>query len=73
MISSVLGAAIISVATAAMLIAIQISDAALNNAGKHPLTNEEERMARRIGNVDEIDIRDLNSTVMNLKVLSDQD
>ena len=41
MISSLLGAVIMSSATIAMLVAIDITSKSLDNAGKYPLTDQE--------------------------------
>ena len=41
MISSLLGAIVMSAATVAMLVAIQITNESLNKVGRHPLTIEE--------------------------------
>ena len=44
MISALLGAIIISSATIAMLVAINITDESIQNAGKYPLTSEEKEL-----------------------------
>ena len=41
MISSLLGAVVMSAATVAMLVAIQITNESLDKVGRHPLTIEE--------------------------------
>ena len=44
MISALLGAIIMSSATIAMLVAINITDESIQNAGKYPLTSEEKEL-----------------------------
>ena len=44
MISALIGSVIISAVTVAMLVAINISDKALTNVGKYPLTSEERKI-----------------------------
>ena len=44
MISALLGAIIMSSATIAMLVAINITDDSIQNAGKYPLTAEEKEL-----------------------------
>ena len=44
MISSLIGSVIMSAVTVAMLLAIDITDKALNKVGKYPLTSEERQI-----------------------------
>ena len=44
MISSLVGSVIMSAVTVAMLIAVNITDKALNKVGKYPLTSEEKQI-----------------------------
>ena len=44
MISSLVGSVIMSAVTVAMLIAINITDKALKEVGRYPLTNEEKKI-----------------------------
>ena len=44
MISALIGSVIMSAVTVAMLVAINISDKALTNVGKYPLTSEERKI-----------------------------
>ena len=44
MISSLIGSVIMSAVTLAMLIAVNITDKALNKVGKYPLTKEERQI-----------------------------
>ena len=44
MISALIGTVIMSTVTVAMLVAINITDNALNNVGKYPLTFEERKI-----------------------------
>ncbi len=66
MISSVLGAVIISMATVSLLIAIQLSDQALLEAGKHPLTPEEINTVLSVPGYNSNDIPKLQSDVQSL-------
>ena len=43
MISALIGSVIMSAVTVAMLVAINITDKALSNVGKYPLTSEERK------------------------------
>ena len=60
MISSLVGSVIMSAVTVAMLIAINITDKALKEVGKYPLTNEEKKILIDAG-LDYIDIENINS------------
>ena len=44
MISALIGSVIMSAVTVAMLIAIKVTDNALNKVGKYPLTNQEKEI-----------------------------
>ena len=66
MISSLIGSVIMSAVTVAMLIAINITDKALINAGKYPLTSEEKRILKTAG-FNEVDIDNLNQDIKSLK------
>ena len=49
MISSLVGAVIMSAATVAMLVALNISDQALKKVGKNPLTEQEKEILLNAG------------------------
>ena len=49
MISSLVGAVIMSAATVAMLVAINITNKALKNAGRDPISEQEKTMIRNAG------------------------
>ena len=49
MISSILGAVIMSAATVSMLVAINLGNKALKNAGKYPLTLQEREILTNAG------------------------
>ena len=49
MISSLVGAVIMSAVTVAMLLAIRITDDSLNNVGKFPLTKQERKILTDAG------------------------
>ena len=49
MISSLIGAVIMSAVTVAMLIAINYTDKALNEAGRYPLTSQEREILINAG------------------------
>ena len=49
MISSLIGSVIMSAVTLAMLIAINYTDKALNEAGRYPLTSQERRILINAG------------------------
>ena len=57
MISALIGSVIMSAVTLAMLLAIDITDKALNNVGKYPLTSEERQILIDAGfNLQDIEI-----------------
>lgn len=55
MISALVGAVIMSGVTVAMLLAISVSDDALKQSGKYPLTKNEEGILRDAGLVEKIE------------------
>ena len=65
MISALIGSVIMSAVTVAMLVAINISDKALNNVGKYPLTFEERKILIDAG-YDLIDIENINQEIKQL-------
>ena len=65
MISSLIGAVIMSAVTVAMLIAIKLTDNALNKVGKYPLTNEEKQILTDAG-FNSIDIENINQEIESL-------
>ena len=65
MISALIGSVIMSAVTVAMLVAINITDNALNNVGKYPLTFEERKILIDAG-YDLIDIENINEEIKQL-------
>ena len=65
MISALIGSVIMSAVTVAMLIAINVSDKALNKVGKYPLTNEERVILINAG-FSLIDIENINQEIESL-------
>ena len=65
MISSLIGAVIMSAVTVAMLIAIRVTDNALNKVGKYPLTNQEKKILIDAG-FNTIDIENINLEIESL-------
>ena len=65
MISSLIGAVIMSAVTVAMLISIRVTDNALNKVGKYPLTKEE-RDILLDADFNSIDIENINKEIENL-------
>ena len=65
MISALISSVIMSAVTVAMLVAINISDKALNNVGKYPLTSEERKILIDAG-YDLIDIENINEEIKQL-------
>ena len=55
MISALIGAVIMSAVTVAMLIAVKVSDNALKNVGKYPMTKQEKEILKN-ARYDENDI-----------------
>ena len=66
MISSLVGAVIMSAATVAMLIAIRLTDNALNKVGKYPLTDEEKMILEDAGFNVQTKIDDINREIESL-------
>ena len=62
MISALIGSVIMSAVTVAMLIATKVSDNALNNVGKYPLTNQERQLLIDAG-FNMIDIENINEEI----------
>ena len=62
MISSLIGSVIMSAVTVAMLIAVKVSDNALSNVGKYPLS-ESEKDILRFADYNEADIQNLNDEI----------
>ena len=65
MISALIGSVIISAVTVAMLLAINISDKALNNVGRYPLTDKERKILIDAG-YSLLDIEDINQEIKSL-------
>ena len=66
MISSLIGSVIMSAVTLAMLLAIDITDKALTNVGKYPLTTQERQILIDAGfNME--DIENINQEIKSLK------
>ena len=65
MISALIGSVIMSAVTVAMLVAINISDKALSNVGKYPLTSEESKILIDAG-YSLIDIENINEEIKQL-------
>ena len=66
MISSLLGSVIMSAVTLAMLLAIDITDKALNKVGKYPLTTQERQILIDAGYSFE-DIENINQEIKSLQ------
>ena len=65
MISALIGSVIMSAVTVAMLVAINITDKALSNVGKYPLTSEERKILIDAG-FSLIDIENINEEIKQL-------
>ena len=66
MISALIGSVIMSAVTLAMLLAIDITDKALNKVGKYPLTSEERQILIGAGfNLQDIEI--INQEIESLQ------
>ena len=66
MISALIGSVIMSAVTLAMLLAIDITDKALNKVGKYPLTSEEKKILIDAGfNLQDIEI--INQEIESLQ------
>ena len=66
MISSLVGAVIMSAATVAMLVAIRLTDNSLNKVGKYPLTEEEKMILEDAGFEGQTKIDDINREIESL-------
>jgi len=66
MISSVIGSVIMSAVTVAMLLAIDITDKALNKVGKYPLTTKERQILIDAGYNME-DVENINQEIKSLE------
>ena len=67
MISSLIGAVIMSAVTVAMLIAIRLTDNALNKVGKYPLTQEEKQILIDAGFENQIYIKNINKDINDIE------
>ena len=67
MISALLGAVIMSSATIAMLVAIDITSNSIKKAGKYPLTDEEKELLVKQGFSNDIEL--INQKLENLEIL----
>ena len=65
MISALIGSVIMSAVTVAMLVAINITDKALSNIGKYPLTSEERKILIDAG-FSLLDIENINEEIKQL-------
>lgn len=65
MISSLVGSVIMSAVTVAMLIAINITDKALKEVGRYPLTNEEKKILIDAG-FNYTDIENINLEIKSI-------
>jgi len=66
MISALIGSVIMSAVTLAMLLAIDITDKALINVGKYPLTTQERQILIDAG-FNSQDIENINQEIKSLK------
>ena len=68
MISSLVGAVIMSAATVAMLVALNISNQALNKVGKHSITEQEKEILLNAGFTSgEIDLVNQDIEILNFE------
>ena len=67
MISALLGAVIMSSATIAMLVAIDITSNSIEKAGKYPLTDEEKELLVKQGFRNDIEL--INQKLEDLEIL----
>ena len=65
MISALIGSVIMSAVTVAMLVAINISDKALTNVGRYPLTSDERKILIDAG-FSLVDIENINEEIKQL-------
>ena len=66
MISSLVGSVIMTAVTLAMLLAVNITDKALKQAGKYPLTSQERQILIDAG-YNSLDIENINQEIKSLK------
>ena len=66
MISALIGTVIMSAVTVAMLIAIRVTNNALDNDGKYPLTDDEKEILEDAGFNDPIQIKEINNELEGL-------
>ena len=66
MISALIGTVIMSAVTVAMLIAIRVTNNALDNVGKYPLTDDEKEILEDAGFNDPIQIKEINNELESL-------
>ena len=66
MISALVGSVIMTAVTVAMLIAVNVTDKALINAGRYPLTNEERQILIDAG-YKLVDIENINQEIKSLE------
>ena len=66
MISALIGSVIMSAVTIAMLLAIDITDKALNKVGKYPLTIQERQILIDAG-YNMVDIENINQEIKSLE------
>ena len=69
MISALIGSVIMSAVTVAMLLAIDITDKALNKVGKYPLTTKERQILIDAG----YDLEDIENVNQEIKILNFND
>ena len=68
MISSLVGAVIMSAATVAMLVALNISNKALTSVGKHPITQQEKEILLNAGfSSEDIDLVNQEIEILNFE------
>ena len=65
MISALIGAVIMSAVTVAMVIAVKVSDNAIKNVGKYPMTQQEREILKN-ARYDENDIENINEEIKQL-------
>ena len=66
MISALIGSVIMSAVTLAMLLAIDITDKALNKVGKYPLTKQERQILIDAG-YNYVDIENINQEIKSIE------
>ena len=66
MISALVGSVIMTAVTVAMLIAVNVTDKALINAGRYPLTNKERKILLDAG-YKLVDIENINQEIKSLE------